>query len=222
MDEAPAAKPGKTQRRSLRGWNRSLHRDVGYLAVGLTIVYAASGIAVNHIADWDPSFRSYARTHELGGPVAGDDAAAAASVMKRLGIDGSVRDTYRPKPDELEVTLDKRTLHVNTKTGHVVDEGQEPRFLLRAANWLHLNRGKRAWTIVADAYAAALLFLAFSGMLMIAGRKGIVGRGGVLVLLGALVPIAYVQLSGGPDRKSGASPRSQPSPTGISETSSPP
>ncbi len=30
---------------------RALHRDIGYLAVGLTFVYAASGLAVNHIED---------------------------------------------------------------------------------------------------------------------------------------------------------------------------
>jgi len=36
---------------SARTWLRAIHRDVGYSAVGLTIVYAASGIAVNHVAD---------------------------------------------------------------------------------------------------------------------------------------------------------------------------
>ena len=28
-----------------------IHRDVGYLVVGLTLIYAISGIAVNHIDD---------------------------------------------------------------------------------------------------------------------------------------------------------------------------
>ena len=44
----------------------------------------------------------------------------------------------------------------------------------------------------------ALLLLALSGMFMLPGKKGLIGRGGVLVLLGALVPILYVTLSGGP------------------------
>jgi hypothetical protein len=66
------------------------------------------------------------------------------------------------------------------------------------ANWLHLNRGKKAWTYVADTYAGALLLLAISGMIMLPGRKGLFGRGGLLVLLGAAIPIAYVQLAGGP------------------------
>ena len=97
---------------------------------------------------------------------------------------------------ELDITFDQRTLHVMLGKRSVLEQGQEPRFFLRAANFLHLNRGKRAWSYIADAYAALLLFLAFSGMFMIAGRKGLWGRGAVLVLLGAAVPIAYVTLSG--------------------------
>jgi hypothetical protein len=48
---------------------RGLHRDFGYLVVGLTFVYAASGLAVNHIEDWDPNFTQFERTHELAAPL---------------------------------------------------------------------------------------------------------------------------------------------------------
>ena len=195
--DTPEARPARRGRFHWRAWLRAIHRDVGYLAVGLTFVYAMSGIAVNHITDWadgDPSFRTYQTTHELG-PLGGDDAAIADAVQGRLGIAEAPQEVYRTSDEELEIVFDRRTLHVRAD-GHVVDEGQEPRFLLRAANWLHLNRGKKAWTYVADAYAAGLLFLAASGMFMIAGRKGLLGRGAVLVLVGVAIPIAYVTLAG--------------------------
>jgi uncharacterized protein len=198
-DQKPIQK--KAGRFSWRALNRAIHRDAGHIAVGLTFVYALSGIAVNHIADWEPNFESYQREVELGEPLAGSDEEAAATVMERLGVKGAARDVYRAAPDDLEVILDKRTLHVNTKTGHVLDEGQQPRFFLRVANWLHLNRGKKAWTIVADIYAAGLLLLALSGILINPGRKGLFGRGGILILVGAAVPMVYVQLSGGPDQQ---------------------
>jgi hypothetical protein len=201
------AKRPKTKRFSLRSGLRAVHRDLGYVLVGLTVIYAASGLAVNHIADWDPSFEAFERTHELG-PLTGDDAAIVRDVTTRLGIAGPVRDTYRASESELEVTLDKRTLVIDTKTGSVRDEGQEPRFFLRLANWLHLNRGKKAWTVVADTYAVGLLVLAVSGLFMLGGRKGLVGRGGVLLLLGAGVPIAYVVWSGGPEAETKAAPPS--------------
>jgi hypothetical protein len=171
---------------------------MGYLAVGLTFVYALSGLAVNHIADWDPNFQSYDTTHELG-PLAGpDERAVAALEMTKLGIAGEPEDVYAAAPDQIDVTLPHRTLHVNPQTGHVVDQGQKPRFLLRVANWLHLNRGKKAWRYVADSYAAALLFLSMSGMFMIKGSKGLVGRGAVLVAVGVAIPVLYVTLAGGP------------------------
>ena len=53
----------------------------------------------------------------------------------------------------------------------------------------------KAPELLLDAYAALLLFLALSGMWMLPGRKGFWGRGVVLVLIGAAVPIAYVTLS---------------------------
>jgi hypothetical protein len=193
----------KAGRLSWRALTRAIHRDTGHIAVGLTLVYAISGIAVNHIYDWgEQSFESYERQIELGGAIAGSDDEAAAAVLSRLGVKAPVRDVYRATPEELTVTLDKRTLHVNTATGHVIDEGQKPRFFLRVANWLHLNRGKKAWTLIADLYAAGLILLALSGILMTPGRKGILGRGGILVLAGAAVPVVYVELSGGPEQQS--------------------
>jgi hypothetical protein len=189
-----------------RAWLRALHRDVGNMAVGLTVVYALSGIAVNHIADWEPSFVSYTETRELGAPLAGTDDEIADAVLARMGVAGPARDVYRAAPDDLQIVLDKRTLHVDAAKGRVTDEGQRPRFFLRVANWLHLNRGKKAWTKVADAYAAGLLFLAFSGIFLNPGRKGLFGRGGILVALGAAVPIAYVVLSGGPEHANGTKP----------------
>lgn len=190
--------PKRVKKPFVRPWIRAIHRDLGYLAVGLTLVYAASGLAVNHIADWDPSFEAYEEAHELG-RLQGDDDAIAKTVADKLGVAGPLRDVYRVSETQIDVTLDKRSLHIDPTTGHVVDEGQRPRFLLRAANWLHLNRGKKAWTYVADFYAAGLLFLAISGLFMIPGRKGLVGRGGILLLLGAGIPVAYVVWSGGPD-----------------------
>lgn len=209
-DAASPARPKKERVRPTRRWRallRGLHRDVGYFAVGLTLVYALSGLAVNHIADWDPNFRQIEQTHRLQRPVqltadAADDVEAdrrvARAVLQELGRDEEPQDVYRATDTQLEVVLEHSTLHVEATTGVVHEEGQRPRFLLRIANWLHLNRGKRAWTYVADAYAVFLLFLAGSGLFMLPGRSKGVGRRGLLVTGGFLVPVVYVVLSGGP------------------------
>jgi hypothetical protein len=203
MSEQTPSKPEPTRALGKRGkqrWRpllRSLHRDVGYLAVGLTFVYALSGIAVNHIGEWDPNFEQFERTHALAEPLPDDEELAVAQVLAQLDIDETPTSTFFYE-QELEIQLEQRTISVDGNAGKILDRGQEARPFLRAANWLHLNRGKRAWTIVADGYAALLLFLAASGMFMLPGKKGLVGRGWILVLLGAAIPILYVVLSGGP------------------------
>jgi len=201
MAEAgPAAATTTTKKKPQhwRPWLRAMHRDIGYVMVGLTFIYALSGLAVNHLTDWsdgDASFKTYSVTHEMG-PLSGEDQAIADALRQRLAIKETPREVYRQSPEELDVIFDKRSLHVNTQTGHVVDEGQKPRFILRVANWLHLNRGKKAWTYVADGYASSLLILALSGMFMIAGKKGLIGRGAILVGLGIAIPVLYVTFAG--------------------------
>jgi hypothetical protein len=193
-DVLPAATAVKARRRvQWRALLRAVHRDVGYTAVGLTFVYAVSGLAVNHVASWDPNFVNTTTTHELGGPVPDDDAAARAQVLAKLGITDAPREVYR-EGDELEILFEHRTLHVTAATGHVVDEEQKPRFFVRAANWLHLNRGKKGWTYFADTYAVGLLFLATSGLFMIAGKKGLLGRGVFFVAAGIAIPLVYLAL----------------------------
>jgi hypothetical protein len=201
-----ATPPRAKRRLQWRPWLRAIHRDFGYFGVGLTLVYALSGLAVNHIADWDPSFTQISETHRLAAPLPPDADASSKRVLTALKITEAPREVYAAGDDAVDIVFDRRTLHVTPSTGTVVEEGQSPRWFLRAANWLHLNRGKKAWTYVADTYAAILLYLAISGLFMIPGRKGLVGRGALLALLGAAVPVGYVVLSGGPEAKNGSQP----------------
>lgn len=203
-------------KRRWRGWLRAIHRDVGYLAVGLTLIYAVSGLAINHIDDWDPNFTTYERERTIA-PIPADvpDEVAIAQAQQALGV-GTPRSTYRAG-DEIHLEYDDKKLVVYGDSGTVIEQGREPRFLLRIANWLHYNRGKKAWTYIADAYAVLLLYLAVSGIFMIKGKKGLKWRGTALLLLGAAVPIAYVSWSGGPDAANRAAQQrageSPPAPT---------
>lgn len=197
MADGPDAAPAR-RRFKLRPWLRALHRDLGYLAVGLTVMYALSGLAVNHIADWDPSFVQIEREFTVAIDDPGDDEATAKIVSSAAGITEEPLDVYRVSETQLDLEFSARTLHVDPTTGRVFEEGQEPRVFLRVANWLHLNRGKKAWTNFADGYAIALLVLASTGLFMIPGRKGLLGRGAVLLFVGAGIPFAYLWWAGGP------------------------
>jgi hypothetical protein len=179
-----------------RGWLRAVHRDFGYVAVGFTVIYALSGLAINHIKDWDPNFVSSERTLAIA-PIPEDvsDAEAVERVTRAAGV-GAPDDVFRAG-DEVRLTYNDGT-KVTAVGEQVTVQARSPRFFLRIANWLHYNRGKKAWTYVADVYAVMLLYLAISGIFMIKGRLGFKWRGMILVSAGIAVPLTYVLLSGGP------------------------
>ncbi|NUQ82169.1 MAG: PepSY-associated TM helix domain-containing protein [Bacteroidetes bacterium] len=174
-----------------RKWNRILHRDLGYLAVGLTIIYSVSGIAVNHVSDWNPNYYQDVQQGRLDPSLltVTQDDSLASIILKETGFDSPLKNTYRPSPQEFRLFLRHYTIDINLTTGNWQAELEQPRFLLHFFNFLHLNHAKEIWTWIADLFALVLIFLAISGLFMIKGPKGIRGRGAWLTLLGILVPL---------------------------------
>ncbi len=175
-------------------WRRlsiALHRDVGYLAVALTIAYGISGLAVNHIADWNPNYRSATRVTTIA-PIALDAGPAMVdTAIARLALTTAPRSTYQPDPQTLQLFYGEQVYNVDLPTGKVLIESNVPRRVLHELNQLHLNEPKRVWTYVADLYALSLILLAITGLFVLKGKYGITGRGGVLTVAGALIPLGF-------------------------------
>jgi hypothetical protein len=193
-----SAKPSLFKKR-WRAWLRAIHRDFGYLAIGFTIIYAVSGIAMNHVDDWDPSFDARERVVTIT-PVADEasDDDAAAQVAKAAGT-GTPTEVFRAG-DEVRLTYDTGTT-VTAIGDTVTIQERDERFFFRVAVWLHAARGKDAWRYISDVYAVLLLYLAISGLFMIKGKLGLRWRGMILTAAGVAVPIIYLVLSGGPGAK---------------------
>lgn len=173
--------------------NRVTHRDVGYGVAVLTVAYAVSGLAVNHIDDWNPNFAITTGPAEVGVLDVTDLDAAERQVITRLGLDpAEVRGRHHASPHELKVFLDGGEVRVDPATGQGTFTRTTRRHGLFEANTLHLNRLKGAWTWVADLYAILLLYLAVGGIFMLKGKTGFGGRGKWLVAIGAVVPIAFL------------------------------
>jgi len=174
-----------------RRLNNVLHRDIGYLAVGLSIVYGVSGVAVNHKADWNPSYRVTKTARQIEPIEASDREAIVREALAKLGIDQAPRNAFRPNPETLQLFFRQATYSIDLPSGAVVIEAARPRPVLFEFNQLHLNTPKRLWTVVADAYAIALVVLALTGMFVLKGRTGITGRGAWLTAIGVLLPGMY-------------------------------
>jgi hypothetical protein len=171
------------------------HRDVGYFFAGLTVMYAVSGVAVNHIDDWNPNYVIRREVVEVGELPSAEPAAVAAEVVGRLGIDEVPRSVVRMGPTGLKVFFEQRTLTVELPGGRVVDEHARRRFAFFEVNYLHLNHGKGFWTWFADLYAVGLCLLACTGIFIITGKKGLGGRGRKLLFAGIAIPLIYLVLA---------------------------
>lgn len=180
-----------------RGWNRALHRDLGYLAVGLTVVYALSGVLLNHLHDWNSNWRiERVRTRVEPWPDPASFGQADIPVLlAMLGEQAAPTGTFRPDPGSVTLFFEEgRIITVDLRTGEAAGEVARARPLLGRLNALHLNRAGKAWTRLADLYSLALLLLAFTGLFVLRGRQGLAGRGAWLTAAGILIPLATLLL----------------------------
>jgi len=172
---------------------RVLHRDIGYYLTALVCAYSISGIAVNHIDDWNPNYSISQREVAIGA-LSGDLDTMQRQVVERLDLDTElVRGRHLVARDALVVFLiEGGEVRVNPATGAGSIKDVRPRPLLREFNVLHLNHIKGAWTWFADAVGVMLLLLALTGLFMLKGTLGLAGRGKWFVIAGILTPAAFL------------------------------
>lgn len=176
-----------------RKWNNAVHRDIGYLCIGLTLMYALSGIAVNHTSPkFNPSYDIEKHSGNVTPLVQGrqPDMVYVHQILTELNESGTFKNVALLSPEDLRVFVEGTTIDVNIVTGVVTMEKITRKPVLYEVNSLHLNKNKKAWTWVADVYAIALALLAVTGLLMIRGKGKI--RSLLLVFLGFAVPLGFL------------------------------
>ena len=102
-------------------------------------------------------------------------------VLERLGPTAPLKNTWRASDTVFQVFVENGQYDVDLVTGEVVAHGFAKRPFFFDVNFMHLNSGKAPWTGIADAYAGILVVLALTGPWLINSRKGLKGRGGVLM-----------------------------------------
>lgn len=172
-----------------RRWNAAIHRDLGYLAVGLTVVYAVSGVAVNHAADWNPNYVIEKVERRFPPIVAEGREALVAALVPALALPGAPREAVQTGPDAITLFYEGLVVEARPGAGTAILDGTRDRAVFREMNLLHLNHPKGAWTLIADAYAVVLVLLALSGLFILRGRPGLAGRGKWLVAAGVAIPL---------------------------------
>lgn len=180
---------------SLRKWSRTIHRDLSFFFSGMLLIYAISGIVMNHRDTINPNFsierKEYRITESLPGKQ-GMTKEKVLTLLAPLKEDKNYTKHYFPQPEVMKVFLKGGSnLLVNVQTGEAVYESVTRRLLIGAMARLHYNPGQW-WTYFADIFAVGLILITLSGIVMLKGSKGLIGRGGIELVAGILIPLIFL------------------------------
>jgi hypothetical protein len=182
----------KKNRDSLRKINNILHRDLGYFFAGLIIAYCLSGIALNHIDDWNPDFIVSKNTLDFGqGYVIDDITDEVITEFSSKAGESSFRLYDFPSERQVKIYYKDATLFVNMQDGTGEYEKISRRPLFYQVNVLHRN-SVEWWKWASDIFAGMLIVITVSGMFMLRGNNGLSGRGKWLATGGLIPPLAAI------------------------------
>lgn len=180
---------------SFRKWSRVIHRDLSFFFSGMVLIYAISGIVMNHRDSINPNFTVKQQEYVLSEPLpakAQINKKTVLSLLEPLGEAGNYTKHYFPREEVMKVFLKGgSSLQVNIQTGAAVYESVKKRPILGGMTRLHYN----PWTVVDTFLPISLQWLCCnnsSGMFMLKGKNGIIGRGGIELLAGILVPLLFL------------------------------
>lgn len=176
----------------IRKWFRIIHRDLGYLFFGMTIIYGLSGIAINHLDDWNPSYIVIEKEFDFPYQRKEDvNKENISSFLLNLDDDFEYKKHFFKGENNLKIFINGGSALIDLSAGKGQLEKLKRRPIFNEVNFLHYNPGKY-WTWFSDAFAVSLIVLAITGLFLIKGKKGITGRGAWITGLGILIPIIFL------------------------------
>lgn len=178
----------------IRKWSRVIHRDLSFFFSGIIVIYAISGIALNHKRDFNPSYSISRQELTLFGkfPMTPNiNEQTVNGLLRQIDEENAYAKHYYYKEQKMKVFLKGgSSLDVDMNTGNAVYEKLQKRPILNIFNRLHMNPN-RWWTWFSDMFAVSLLIITVTGIIMLKGPKGFWGRGGIEFAIGILIPILF-------------------------------
>lgn len=172
-------------------WLRSVHRDLGFLLVGVCFIYGISGFLLNHMNGKDPAFKTRQEVINI------------EKNLTKEELEKQWLDILRLPPVKKILSTDDTHIKVMCEGGmgiYHIPEGRleyeihQKRPFVYWINKMHYNR-VNGWNLMADLFAVSLLFFAISGIVIVKGKYGIGGRGKWYLLAGLVIPVLYVIFS---------------------------
>lgn len=149
---------------------RSVHRDLGYLYVGVLISFAFSGIFLNHRDSWDPKQYTFAETRfVIDARLMNVSQATVAEIAQKLGfIDKLKRYALNDSIVKVSYEFHDVTVDLPRRQGIVVEYRTTP--VLGHLTRLHKSNSLW-WIFYSDAFGASVLIISVTGLFMLAVSK---------------------------------------------------
>jgi hypothetical protein len=176
--------------KNVRKWLRLIHRDLGYFVVGITLVYAISGIILNHKKpQHDPAYK----TIRFDETVTKNMSISELQYYFTSEHSNHKLNRVLPNNNRYQLFISGGIGSYEPETGNLQFELYKKKPFVFFINKLHYNQ-KKYWTAPADFYAGALIFLALSGLFMVRGKNSLLQRGKWFVIAGFIAVLIYLWL----------------------------
>ncbi|MDD2437003.1 MAG: PepSY-associated TM helix domain-containing protein [Massilibacteroides sp.] len=172
-------------------WLRILHRDLGFLMVGVCLVYGVSGILLNHMKGKDPAFKTIEAEVKAPAGLSNEELMTFWADHQELP---TLKKIFPIDDDFSRLMLAGGVGVYNSVTGQIDYEMHKRNALIYWIDKLHYNQIK-GWSIMADFFAVSLIFFAVSGLFIVKGKNGLAGSGKWYLIVGLLIPVLYVMLA---------------------------
>jgi hypothetical protein len=159
----------------------------------LTLIYAISGIALNHKHDWNPNYVFDNRAFRTGVTISRETFSdeTAKQILGELGLVSEFKASYFPSGNKVTIFINGGFVQIQSSTGEGTIERISKRPLFYQMNFLHYNPGVW-WKYFSDVYCISLILVTITGLFIIKGRNGITRRGAILTIIGIILPLIFL------------------------------
>lgn len=175
-----------------RRYCRTVHTHLSFFFTGVILIYAVSGITMNHLKDFNPKYYITVNNYAENGIFPHSRNFTKKEIiqlLKKIDEQNNYIKHFYPNSSTLKVFLKSGSTYVlNIQTGNVTYEGVKIRPVFYQFSYLHYNPGNW-WIYFSDLFAACLILICISGILINKGKRGLFGIGGIELLAGILIPI---------------------------------
>lgn len=174
---------------------RILHRDLGYYIVAMTVIYAVSGIYLNHRRDFNPDYKIFITDFSVNQPLS---VTSSKETIKDIieSVDENVvfKKHYVNNEGNIKIFIENGEAVINPVSGKGKMQYLQKRPVIFGMNKMHRANLGTLWKWISDLMAVILIFVAVSGLFLLKGKRGFNRWGWWLTIAGIIVPLIFAIL----------------------------